>query len=148
VAVQAAVLNAIARRVPVLGICLGMQWLFEGSDEAPDVAGLGLFPGHCFRLGTRDRALKVPHVGWNALERTARPSRLLDGVPPDATGYFTHAFAPPIVDDATATTQHGDAFTAVVERDRVFGVQWHPEKSGATGLRVVRNFLDAARGRR
>jgi imidazoleglycerol phosphate synthase glutamine amidotransferase subunit HisH len=74
-----------------------------------------------------------------------RSSRLLDGVSPGAMGYFTHAYAPPIVEHTTATARHGDAFAAIVELDRTFGVQWHPEKSGPTGLRVLRNFLDVAR---
>ena len=140
-----AVLEAVARGVPLLGICLGLQWLFEGSEEAPGVAGLALFAGRCSRLETRDRSIKVPHVGWNSLDRTARPSRLLDGVPGGATGYFTHSYAAPVVEDTTATAEHGTVFTAVVERDAIFGVQCHPEKSGATGLRIIRNFLAAVR---
>jgi glutamine amidotransferase len=143
-----AVLDAVARGVPLLGICLGLQWLFEGCDEAPAVTGLGLFSGRCRRLETRGRSIKVPHVGWNSLDRTARPSRLLDGVPAGATGYFTHSYAAPVVEDTTATTEHGVVFTAVVERGAIFGVQCHPEKSGATGLRVVRNFLTAIRSTR
>jgi glutamine amidotransferase len=139
-----AVFEATRRGVPLLGICLGLQWLFEGSDEAPDVPGLGLFPGRCSRLETRGFSIKVPHVGWNALDRTARPSRLLDGVPAGATGYFTHSYAAPVVAETTATAEHGAVFTAVVERGAVFGVQCHPEKSGLIGLQILRNFLTVA----
>ena len=144
---RTSVQHALNLGVPVLGICLGLQWLFEGSDEAPHVAGLGVFPGRCFHLANGG-ALKVPHVGWNSLDRTARPSRLLDGIPTGATAYFTHSFAAPVVAHTTAATAHGLAFSSVVERDLVFGAQFHPEKSGATGLRVLSNFLDIARGAR
>jgi glutamine amidotransferase len=134
---------------PLLGICLGLQWLFDGSDEAPDVPGLGLVAGRCFLLrahpegtGQRD-GLKVPHVGWNALEIRAA-SRLLDGVAPGAQAYFTHSYAAPVTAECVAVTGHGVAFASVVERGHVFGAQFHPEKSGDVGLRVVRNFVDLA----
>lgn len=127
---------------PLLGICLGMQWLFEGSDEAPDVPGLGLLHGRCARLaGT----VKVPHVGWNTLDR-ARESRLLRGIGASAWAYFTHSYA---VTDAAegvvATTRHGDRFASVVEHGAVFGTQHHPEKSGAEGLQQLVNFVEIAR---
>ncbi len=137
-----AVRDAIARELPVLGICLGLQWFFEGSAEAPDVPGLGLMPGRCFRLSGD---VKVPHVGWNTLEITSRPSRLLAGVSPAASAYFTHSFAAPIGADAVATTRHGVEFASAVERGRTFGVQFHPEKSGTTGLRILANFLEVVR---
>lgn len=127
---------------PLLGICLGLQWLFEGSDEAPGLAGLGVFAGGCFELRGD---VKVPHVGWNTLTPTARPSRLLEGLPADASAYFTHSFAAPMAAETTATTTHGLDFTSVVERGRIAGVQFHPEKSGSTGLRVLANFLAMAR---
>jgi glutamine amidotransferase len=130
--------------VPMLGICLGLQWLFEGSDEAPDRPGLGLMPGTCFRL-TGD--VKVPHVGWNTLDITRGDSRLLDGIPEGASAYFTHSYAAPVGPDTVATTTHGVPFAAVVERDQVFGVQFHPEKSGVTGLRVLENFLRVVKDR-
>jgi glutamine amidotransferase len=130
----------------VLGICLGMQWLFEGSDEAPDVPGLGIFSGRCFRLaGT---SIKVPHVGWNSLARTPAPSRLLADVSPNTFAYFTHTFAAPVTDVTVATTTHGTTFASVVERDRVCGAQWHPEKSGDVGLAVLRAFVHLAEGGR
>jgi glutamine amidotransferase len=134
--------EAIGRGTPLLGICLGLQWLFEGSDEAPDRAGLGLLQGTCFRLAGD---VKVPHVGWNTLDITGVNSRLLAGIPADASAYFTHSYAAPAGADAVATTTHGVRFAAAVERDAVFGVQFHPEKSGATGLRMIENFLAVVR---
>lgn len=154
--------------VPLLGICLGMQWLFEGSDEAPDLPGLGVFDGVCrglkpatsvpptgsvpstatlwrSRALARDTVLKVPHVGWNSLERTGAPSRLLDGLPSGVAAYFTHSYAAPVGDGAVARTTHGSAFASVVERGRVFGTQFHPEKSGTAGLHMLRRFIDVAR---
>ena len=136
-----AILRAIDDGRPLLGICLGLQWLFEGSDEMPDQPGLGIFAGRCFEL---HGDVKVPHVGWNTLARTAQRSRLLDGLPADASAYFTHSFAAPLVPETSATTTHGLAFTSVVERGPVAGVQFHPEKSGATGLRLLANFLTLA----
>ena len=133
--------DAISRGVPLLGICLGMQWLFEGSAEAPDVPGLGLIPGSCFRI---EGNVKVPHVGWNGLALSPRPSRLLEGIEPESSAYFTHSYAAPVVADTVATTTHGMPFSSAVERDRVFGVQFHPEKSGGTGLRILSNFVRAA----
>lgn len=130
----------------VLGICLGMQWLFEGSDEAPDVPGLGVFSGRCFRLD--GAAVKIPHVGWNSLERTSAPSRLLADAVHGAYAYFTHTFAAPIDEATVATTIHATTFASVVERDRVFGAQWHPEKSGDTGLGLLKRFVDIAGGGR
>jgi imidazole glycerol-phosphate synthase subunit HisH len=123
--------------VALFGICLGLQWLFESSTEAPDVPGLGLMRGQCERLPS---IVKVPHVGWNSLAPT-RPSRLLDGIPDEAQVYFTHSYAAPITDDCIAATMHGRSFAAAVERDRICGVQFHPEKSGDVGLQVIRNFL-------
>jgi glutamine amidotransferase len=138
-----AIRAAAERGVPLLGICLGMQWLFEGSDEAPDVPGLGLFAGHCTRL-PQTGGLKVPHVGWNSLHRP-RDSRLLGGIAEATQVYFTHSFAAPVTSEAAATCEHGTAFAAAVERDHVFGVQFHPEKSSEAGIRILRNFVAAAR---
>lgn len=133
----------VDRGVPLLGICLGLQWLFEGSEEAPDVPGLGLMPGRCFRL-TGD--VKVPHVGWNTLEPVDRPSRLLANLGHGPTSaYFTHSYAAPIGPDTVARTTHGVPFASAVERELVFGVQFHPEKSGETGLAILRNFLGIVR---
>lgn len=129
---------AVADGTPVLGICLGLHWLFEGSDESPDVPGLALLEGRCTRL---PEGQKVPHVGWNALTVT-RQSRLLSGVESGTQVYFAHAFAAPVSADCVAVTTHGRDFAAVVERDAVFGVQFHPEKSSAAGLRLLENFVE------
>jgi glutamine amidotransferase len=132
-----AILRAVAADVALFGICLGLQWLFESSAEADDVPGLGLISGRCERLPS---IVKVPHVGWNSLDCT-RPSLLLAGIPDAAQVYFTHSYAAPITPDCIASTTHGRPFAAAVERDRICGVQFHPEKSGEIGLQVIRNFL-------
>jgi glutamine amidotransferase len=134
-----AISRCVATGRPLLGVCLGMQWLFETSEEAPGRPGLGVLPGACRRLGGE---VKIPHVGWNALEPT-RPSWILAGVPPLAQAYFTHAYAAPDTPACVATTTHGSRFVAAVETGRVAGVQFHPEKSGQVGLRILRNFVDA-----
>jgi glutamine amidotransferase len=104
-----------------------------------------LIRGRCFKL---EGPVKVPHVGWNSLDRTDRPSRLLDGIPNGASAYFTHSYAAPLVPETIATTTHAQPFSAAIERDHVFGVQFHPEKSGATGLRLLTNFMQLAADRR
>jgi glutamine amidotransferase len=137
------ILEAVDAGTPLLGICVGMQWLFEGSDEAPDVPGLGLMQGRIARLkGNAESQLKVPHVGWNALEMRGS-GRLLAGQASGAQVYFTHSFAAPVTDTCAASTTHANVFSSAVERDNVFGVQFHPEKSGDAGLRILRNFLAA-----
>jgi glutamine amidotransferase len=138
-----AIRRAVARGVPLFGICLGMQWLFEGSDEAPDVPGLGAIAGHCTRL-PQAGGIKVPHVGWNSLHRP-RDSRLLGGIGEATQVYFTHSYAAPVTPEAAATCAHGASFAAAVERDHIFGVQFHPEKSSDAGIRILRNFVAAAR---
>ena len=141
-----AIREALARSVPLLGICVGLQWLFDGSTEAPDVAGLGLLAGTCTHLGVSadsGRSLKVPHVGWNSLF-FPRSTRLFDGVPEGAQVYFTHSFAAPVGTAAAATTTYGATFASAVEDGLVSGVQFHPEKSGDVGLRILRNWLSTA----
>jgi glutamine amidotransferase len=133
-----AIMIRLRAGVPLFGICLGMQWLFEGSDEAPGVSGLGILGGRCKKLSG---PVKVPHVGWNDLDMP-KPSRLLCGVPGGAQVYFTHSFAAPVSAECVAVTTHAVPFAAAVERDLVFGVQFHPEKSSDAGLRILRNFLD------
>jgi glutamine amidotransferase len=134
-----AILEAVGRGVPLFGICLGLQWLFDSSEEADDVTGLGLMNGRCERL---PGVVKVPHVGWNSLA-LIRPSRLFASVPEGSQVYFTHSYAAPVGADCVAVTTHGRPFAAAVERDNVFGVQFHPEKSGDIGLQVIRNFVAA-----
>ena len=139
-----AIAAAVQAGVPLLGICLGMQWLFEASDEAPDVRGLGVLPGRIVRLcGDPALRIKIPHVGWNSLEVAPRSGRLLRHVPEGGQVYFTHSYAAPVTADTAAVTTHGHAFAAAVERGHVFGVQFHPEKSSDAGLQILRNFLDA-----
>ena len=130
------VLNAISHGNPFLGICVGMQWLFEGSTEAPETPGAALFAGECSRFPA---SVKSPHVGWNQIE-TGKESRLLKGISSGAFVYFTHSFRAPIIEETVACTRYGGAFSAAVERDNVFGVQFHPEKSAETGLKVLENF--------
>ena len=136
-----AISQAVDTGTPLLGICVGMQWLYQGSEEAPDVPGLGVLEGRCRLLrGDVAQRLKVPHVGWNALE-VSGACRLLAGVPGGSHVYFTHSFAAPVTGACVASTTHGEPFAAAVEKDNVFGVQFHPEKSGDAGLRILRNFL-------
>jgi imidazole glycerol phosphate synthase glutamine amidotransferase subunit len=124
----------IAAGVPFLGICLGMQALFEASEEAPEASGLGLFSGVVRRFPAEAR---VPHMGWDELE--VRPcSRLLK----PGFVYFAHSYYVPEVDDASAFCTYGVRYTAAIEAGNVFGVQFHPEKSGPVGLAVVRRFLE------
>ena len=130
---------------PLLGICLGMQWLFDGSEEAPGCPGLGLLPGQCYRLPSESNgaSVKIPHVGWNALD-VRRNDSIVEGVTPGAQVYFTHSFVAPMTRDTVAVAEHGQPFAAIVQRGRVAGVQFHPEKSGEIGLRILENFLRLA----
>jgi len=129
--------EAIAQGVPFLGICVGLQWLFEGSTEAPGVKGLGLFGGQCERFAP---GVKVPHVGWNDV-RVDPQSHLMRGVEDRSFVYYTHSFRAPVINETVAVTEYAGAFSGAVERDNVMGVQFHPEKSGAAGMRVLRNFV-------
>jgi glutamine amidotransferase len=158
-----AILARVGEGRPLLGICLGMQWLFEGSEEAPDLRGLGLLGGRCYRLPSTvaergggapaqpDRGagapgvinVKIPHVGWNSLDFEHEDS-IVDRVTDGAQVYFTHSFVAPVTGDTVAVTTHGQAFASVVQRGHVAGVQFHPEKSGDVGLQVLRNFLSLA----
>ena len=130
----------IAAGVPFLGICLGMQALFEGSEEAPELSGLGLYPGRVrrFAIGAR-----VPHMGWNELELQGQP-RLLRDVGARPYVYFAHSYYVPaeVAGERTAAIcEYGVRYAAAIESENVFGVQFHPEKSGDLGQQVVRNFL-------
>jgi imidazole glycerol-phosphate synthase subunit HisH len=133
---QDAIAEAIIRKVPFLGICVGMQWMFAGSEESPETSGLGLFPGTCARF---PQNVKSPHVGWNQLE-FASTSRLFRDLPPSPFVYFTHSYHAPVNGTTVASCEYGGRFSAAVERDLLFGVQFHPEKSGETGLRLLANF--------
>ncbi|MGA7559680.1 MAG: imidazole glycerol phosphate synthase subunit HisH [Terriglobales bacterium] len=134
-----AVLQAARAGKPLLGICLGMQWLFEGSDEAPEFAGAGIFVGRCRQFPS---TVKSPHVGWNSLA-LRDGSRLLRNIAPESFVYFTHSFQAPMVAATTASTEYGTQFSAVVEQDNIFGVQFHPEKSWTVGLCILKNFCEA-----
>jgi glutamine amidotransferase len=133
------VLNSIERGVPFLGICVGMQWMLASSEEAPEVLGLGLWPGECSRFTV---AVKSPHVGWNSLDISSRTSRLLRGVASGSYVYFTHSYRVPLLSATVAACDYGGGFSAVLEQDNVFGVQFHPEKSGSVGLKILENFRD------
>jgi glutamine amidotransferase len=125
-------------RQPLLGICVGMQLLFESSEEGA-VPCLGLLPGRVRRFADRTD-LPVPHVGWNQLE-FRRDSALLHGVAPLAHVYFVHSYAAPVSDHTIATTSYGETFSAIVQRDNIYGAQFHPERSARVGSLVLRNFL-------
>lgn len=140
---RAAIRDHIARERPMLGICVGMQWLFDGSAEAPGHPGLELLPGTCSLIVDEEgasEAFKVPHVGWNSLHRT-RDSWLLEGVDEGDQVYFTHSYAAPVTGSCVGSTRYGVEFAAAVEHGAVGGVQFHPEKSSDVGLRILRNFL-------
>jgi len=133
-----AVRDSIARGTPFLGICVGLQWLFEGSTEAPAAKGLSLFSGQCERFSP---GVKVPHVGWNEV-RVSPQSRLMRGVEDRAFVYYTHSYRAPVVKETVAVTEYSGSFSGAVERGNVMGVQFHPEKSGTAGMRVLRNFVE------
>ena len=135
---RAPLLEALARSVPFLGICLGLQVLYLRSDEAPELTGLQLFPA---RVRSLPPGLKLPHMGWNRL-LLKRRSKLLDGIDSDAYFYFAHTYA--AINDrpeTVAACSYGTEFVAVLEKENISAVQFHPEKSGAAGAQVLRNFL-------
>ena len=136
--VRRALLERIRAGVPFLGICLGLQALFESSSEAPEMQGLGLFPGHVERFAEDAR---VPHMGWNRIEPAGEP-RLLRNLGDRPYLYFAHSYYVPRNTRTAASCEYGVPFTAALESDNVFGVQFHPEKSGAAGLRIMRNFVE------
>ena len=127
---------ALREKKLLLGICLGLQWMFEGSEEARELRGLGAFPGICTRFSDR---VKSPHVGWNRIEVEPR-SALLRGIPSGTYVYFTHSYRAPLCEDTVAACTYEAPFAAAVERGNFFGVQFHPEKSGDAGLHILENF--------
>jgi|SRR5450432_1744168 imidazole glycerol phosphate synthase glutamine amidotransferase subunit len=134
-------LEAIEGGAKFLGICLGLQALYEGSDEASELAGLGLLKGRVTRLPI---GVKLPHMGWNKLS-LSRTSVLLGDISPDAFFYFAHSYAAPASGlERVAGCTHGSEFMAVAEQNNLFGVQFHPEKSGAPGAQLLDNFLRRA----
>ncbi len=132
-------LDRMGAGVPFLGICLGLQALFEASEEAPEVHGLALYRSTVRRFG--EDAPRVPHMGWNELEPIAT-SRLLEGTGERPYVYFAHSYYAPVTEATAATCTYTLPYTAVLESGNVFGVQFHPEKSGQLGLQIMRNFVD------
>jgi glutamine amidotransferase len=137
--IRDAVAEGLKRGVPFLGICVGMQWMLASSEEAPLVRGLALWPGECVRFPAE---VKSPHVGWNSLAIGRRQSRLLAGVPHESFVYFTHSYRVPLLEATTAECNYGGGFSAALEQDNLFGVQFHPEKSGPVGLKILENFCN------
>ena len=131
-----AVAEAIERGANFLGICVGMQWMFRDSTEAPDVSGLGLIDATVERFPS---GAKVPHVGWNTLESRGQ-SRILRDVPSPSFVYYTHSYRAPVVTETVGVTEYGTVFSGVVEKENCFGVQFHPEKSGPAGIKMLENF--------
>lgn len=143
-ALRASGLDAAARRaiedgVPFLGICVGFQLLYEGSEESPNVPGLGVFAGTVRRL---EGPVKVPQMQWNVLDRCGAASGMLAGLGPKPWVYFVHSYAPPLGEETVATCDYGGVVAAAAERGPVWGTQFHPEKSGAAGLATLANFVD------
>lgn len=136
--VREAILEQIAKGVPFLGICLGLQAMFSESEEDAEVKGLGLFPQKVARFTGE---MRVPHMGWNDLEARAG-SRLLKDVGEKPYVYFAHSYYAPVNEATAATCTYTIPYTAVLERDNLFGVQFHPEKSGPLGLKIVKNFVE------
>jgi glutamine amidotransferase len=136
---RGAIQERVAAGRPFLGICVGMQWMLSGSSEAPDVPGMGAFPACCERFSAN--GIKVPHVGWNQIARV-RNSWLLNGIESGSFVYYSHSYFAPVTADAVAVTDYAGTYSAIIESGNLFGVQFHPEKSGAVGLRLLQNFVE------
>jgi imidazole glycerol-phosphate synthase subunit HisH len=135
-----AIRESIGEGANFLGICVGMQWMFQGSTEAPDVRGLGVLSGTVEKFPA---GAKVPHVGWNQIERRGE-SRILEGVESPSFVYYTHSYRAPVVAETVGVTSYGTEFSGVVESGNLFGIQFHPEKSGSAGLKMLENFARLA----
>ena len=136
--VRETLIERIRAGVPFLGICLGLQALFDASEEAPEMGGLGLFDGTVRRFGD---GLRVPHMGWNEIV-PRNGAKLLAGMPEHPYLYFANSYYAPLHRATAATCEYGVPFTAALEEGNIFGLQFHPEKSGPLGLRIVRNFAE------
>ena len=134
---RSALIDSIHSGIPYLGICLGMQVLFSGSDESPESKGLGIFDASVHKFESSER---VPHMGWNTLDSQA-PSALVEANQVQEYAYFAHSYFCPVVPSTTFTCEYGSVFSAVVEENNVFGVQFHPEKSAQFGVGVIRKFV-------
>ena len=134
--------ECVAAGKPFLGICLGMQLLFDESEESPGVKGLSLLPGKCIKI-PEDKGLKVPQIGWNSLD-FSKESRLMAGVPEGAFVYFVHSYyiSAEIFSDVCATAEYGVTVHAAAEKGNIFGCQFHPEKSSEVGLKILKNFAE------
>lgn len=133
--------EVVNRGIPFLGICLGLQLLFDTSEESPGVKGLGILPGEVVRFGS-EHGLKIPQIGWNAIT-LPRESRLFKGIDSGEFVYFVHSFYLKAADESVvaATAEYGDVFHAAVEKDNIYACQFHPEKSSSVGLKILENFV-------
>ena len=137
--------KCVAKNIPFLGICLGLQLMFRSSEEAPGVEGLNILDGEIVKIPAKP-GLRIPHIGWNSLKQPNK-GRLFQGIPEDAYVYFVHSYYLKADDAAivTATTEYGTLIHASVEKGNVFACQFHPEKSSETGLRILENFIEVTK---